>query len=264
MDLGLKGRSALVTGAGAGLGFGAARALIEEGANVALAARGEAALGKAVEMLAALGGGRAVGLTADVSVPGEPERVARDAEAAVGPLAILVANAGGPRAGTFFELSESDWQAAYQLTLMSAVRLCRAVLPGMLERRWGRIVFITSTSVKQPIDGLLLSNVFRPGVVGLAKTLAGEVARHGVTVNCVCPGPYETARIEELMESRARRAGTDVAEARRRYIEGVPVGRFGQPIELGRAIAFLASEEAAFVTGTSLSVDGGSVRGIFG
>jgi 3-oxoacyl-[acyl-carrier protein] reductase len=264
MDLGLAGRSALVTGASAGLGLGAARALVEEGANVAMVARDAERLQGATETLRAVGSGRVIGIAGDVGSPGEPERIVREAERKIGPLAILVANAGGPKAGSLLDLTETDWEAAYHLTLMSAVRLCRGALPGMLERRWGRIVFITSTSVKQPIDGLLLSNVFRPGVVGLAKTLANEVGRQGVTVNCVCPGPYETARIEELMESRARKAGTDAAEARRRYVEGVPAGRFGRPIELGRAIAFLASEEAAFVNGAALSVDGGSVRGIFG
>lgn len=264
MNLGLENKNALVTGASAGLGYGAARALVEKGANVVLAARDAQRLRSAVETLAALGRGRVIGLAGDVAVPGEPERLVREAERAIGPLTVLVANAGGPKPGSLLDLAEADWEAAYQMTLMSAVRLCRAALPGMIERRSGRIVFITSTSVKQPIDGLLLSNVFRPGVIGLAKTLANEVGRHGVTVNCVCPGPYETARIEELMESRAKKAGTDVAEARRRYVEGVPAGRFGQPIELGRAIAFLASEEAAFVNGASLSVDGGSVRGIFG
>jgi len=264
MDLGLAGKAALVTGASAGLGLGAARALVEEGAHVVLCARGEARLGQAVGELSRVGRGQAVGLVGDVSIPAEPERIVRDAERAVGPLAILVANAGGPRAGSLLDLGEADWEAAYHLTLMSAVRLCRAVVPGMRQRRWGRIVFITSTSVKQPIDGLLLSNVFRPGVVGLAKSVANELAPAGITVNCVCPGPYETDRIAELMQDRAARFGIDAAEARRRYLEGVPVGRFGVPIELGRAVAFLASGQAAFVTGSAWSVDGGSVRGIFG
>lgn len=264
MDLGLSGRSALVSGASAGLGYGAACALVEEGARVVVVARDTARLGEAVSQLANVGPGRVAGLTGDVARPGEPERIVREARDIVGPIDILVANAGGPRAGSLLDLSEADWESAYNLTLMSAVRLTREVVPGMIERRWGRIVYITSTTVKQPIDGLLLSNVFRPGVVGLAKSLATELGSRGITVNSVCPGPYETARIDELMEVRAQKAGTDVAEARRRYVEGVPAGRFGQPIELGRAIAFLASEEAAFVNGVSLSVDGGSVRGIFG
>ncbi len=161
-------------------------------------------------------------------------------------------------------MDDADWESAFRLTLMSAIRLTRAVLPGMIGRGSGRIVFVTSTSVKQPIDGLLLSNVFRPGVIGFAKSLANEVAGAGVTVNCVCPGPYNTERIDEVLAQRAAKAGIDMAEAKRRYLKGVPSGRFGEPIELGRMIAFLSSEQAAFVNGSSISVDGGSVRGIFG
>jgi len=264
MNLGLAGRSALVTGASAGLGFGAARALAEEGANVVLCARTEERLASAVQALSRLGQGKVVGVLGDVSVTSEPDRIARDAEKAVGPLSVLVANAGGPRTGSLRDLTDADWEAAFHLTLMSAVRLARAVIPGMIARNWGRLVFITSTSVKQPIDGLLLSNSFRPGVVGFAKSIASELARHRVTVNCVCPGPFDTDRIHEVMEIRARREGVDEAEATRRYLSSVPAGRFGDALELGRAIAFLASEQAAFITGVSLSVDGGSVRGLFG
>ncbi len=264
MDLGLTGRPALVTGASSGLGLGAAWALVEEGANVALCARGESRLAAAVEGLSRLGRGKAAGIVGDVASREGPERIVRDSERIMGPLSILVANAGGPRPGSWKDLADSDWEAAFQLTLMSAVRLARAALPGMIERGWGRIVFITSTSGKQPIDGLLLSNVFRPGVIGFAKSLANDVAGCGVTVNCVCPGPYNTERIEEVLSQRAVKAGIDMAESKRRYLAGVPAGRFGEPIELGRMIAFLSSEQAAFVNGCSISVDGGSVRGIFG
>jgi len=264
MDLGLEGKKALVTAASAGLGLGAARALAENGADVVICGRNEGRLAAAVAALSPIGPAKIVGLIGDVAVPGEPERLVRDAERAIGPLSILVVNAGGPRPGSILDLSEEEWTAAYHLTLMSAVRLARAALPGMVERRYGRIVFITSSSVKQPIDGLLLSNVFRAGVTGLAKTLAGEFGPAGITVNSVCPGPYETDRIGELLAVRAAKAGIDVDEERRRYVGGVPVGRFGQPIELGRAVAFLASDAAAFVNGAALSVDGGSVKGIFG
>jgi 3-oxoacyl-[acyl-carrier protein] reductase len=147
---------------------------------------------------------------------------------------------------------------------MSAVRLTQAVLPGMIQRGRGRIVYITSSSVKQPIDGLVLSNVYRPGICGLAKSLAGELGAVGVTVNCVCPGPYNTDRMVELLDAQAHRAGIEPEEARQRYLAGVPRGRFGEPIELGRVVAFLASNHADFITGVAWSVDGGSVRGIFG
>jgi len=264
MDLGLAGKTALVTGASAGLGFGVARALVEEGANVVVCARGEERLAESVQTLNEIGSGRAIGLVGDVSVPGQPERIIADAQRAVGPLYLLVANAGGPPPGVFLDLAEEQWERAYHLTLMSAVRLARAVVPGMKERRKGRIVFITSSSVKQPIDGLVLSNVFRPGVIGLAKSLADELAPFGITVNSVCPGPYRTDRITDLLKDRAQRAGVDFEEAKRRYLANVPAGRFGEPIELGRVVAFLASDQAAFVNGVAWSADGGSVRGLFG
>jgi 3-oxoacyl-[acyl-carrier protein] reductase len=264
MDLGLAGRSALVTAGSAGLGFASARALVEDGATVAICARGAERLAAAVESLRGTGKGNAVGFVGDVSNPDEPERIVREAERAIGPISILVVNAGGPRAGSILDLSEGDWTAAYHLTLMSAVRLARAALPGMLDRRDGRIVFITSTSVKQPIGDLLLSNVFRAGVTGLAKSLASEFGARGLRVNSVCPGPYETDRITEVMTARAEKAGTTVDEERRRHVAGVSAGRFGQPIEMGRVVAFLASDTASYINGSAISVDGGTVKGIFG
>lgn len=264
MDLALRGKAALVTGGSAGLGLGAARALCGEGATLAVCARTEGPLTVAVEDLNRTGPGNAIGIAGDVSHEGEPERIVHAAEESIGPLSILVANAGGPPPGRFLELSEDDWTTGYQRTLMSAVRLTRAVLPGMLERGYGRIVYITSSSVKQPIDGLVLSNVYRPGIAGMSKSLASELGGSGVTVNCVCPGPYDTERITELITAQARRAGIDFDVAKQSFLENVPAGRFGDPIELGRVIAFLASERAAFVTGVCWSVDGGSVRGLFG
>lgn len=264
MNLGLAGKRALVTGGSAGLGFGAARALAEEGADLVVCARDEDRLAAAVGEIAKAARGKVVGLAGDVSRPDEPARIVRDAERALGEIGILMANAGGPPAGSILDLDEEQWMIGYQRTLMSAVRLTREVIPGMVRRRWGRIIYITSTTVKQPIDGLLLSNVFRPGVAGLAKTIAAELGPHGITVNAVCPGPYETDRITELLTIRAEKAGISVEEERIRYLAGVPVGRFGHPIELGRTIAFLASEQASFVTGCSWSVDGGSIRGIHG
>lgn len=264
MQLGLAGKGALVTGASAGLGLAAARALVEEGADVVLCSRGEERLAAAVEDLTRLGRGKAIGVVGDVSVAADVQRIVADATRAVGPLSILVSNAGGPRPAPFLEVEDAEWDRACQLILMSAVRLARAVVPGMTQRRAGRIVFLTSTSVKQPIDGLVLSNIFRPAVVGLAKSLACELAAHGITVNCVCPGPFRTERITELMEDRSRRSGTTVEEQMKRHLSGVPAGRLGEPVELGRAIAFLCSDAAAYINGTALSVDGGSVRGLFG
>ena len=264
MKLGIAGRGALVTGGSAGLGFGTARALVEEGANIVICGRDEVRLERAVAELNGVGSGAATGIVGDLSIPEEPARIVAAAVRALGRVSILVANAGGPAAGSILDLEEEAWQRAYQLTLMSAVRLTREVLPSMIEARWGRIIYITSSTAKQPIDGLLLSNVFRPGVTGLAKTLAGEYGPQGITINSVCPGPFATDRITELMEIRARKAGITVDEETRRYLSSVPAGRLGQPIELGRAIAFLASEQGAYISGVALSVDGGSLRGIHG
>ncbi|MDM7914845.1 MAG: SDR family oxidoreductase, partial [Candidatus Eisenbacteria bacterium] len=237
----------------------------EEGASVAICGRDRERLDRAGEALARLaGGGRIARIAGDLALPEEPGRIVREAEEQLGGLSILVVNAGGPPSGSLLDLPESAWERAVQLTLMSAVRLTRAALPGMLDRGYGRVVYITSSTVKQPLSRLILSNVLRPGIVALAKTLAEEYATSGVTLNCVCPGPYRTERIEDLMRDRAAAAGISVEEATRRYLDAVPMKRLGDPSELGRVIAFLASDAASFVTGVSWSVDGGQIQGIFG
>ena len=245
MDLGISGRVALVTGASRGLGFAAARALADEGCRVAVTARDSDRLAAAAETIGA------VPVAADMSDPTGPEAAVAQTVTALGRVDILVANAGGPRPGGFGEVGEADWAAAVETNLLGTVRLIRAALPGMRDRRWGRIVTITSRTVREAIDGLVLSNATRAGVAGVVRSLAREVAAEGILVNNVLPGAFHTERLSEIY-------GSDDAVAARG--EDTPMGRIGRPEELGAVIAFLASERASFVTGTSILVDGGEAR----
>ena len=252
MDLGLNGKIALVTGASKGIGLAVAQALAAEGARVALVARDGATLESAVAGIAQAGG-EAVAIKGDVSRLADVERVAAETRRRLGDPAVLVANAGGPPAGVPTELDEAAWAAAVELTLMSSVRLAREVLPAMRRARWGRIVNITSLSVKEPILNLTLSNALRSGVTAFAKSLAQEVAAEGVTVNNVGPGYTATERLSELFQDEA---------GKRALIERIPARRLGEPSEVAAAIAFLASAQAGYITGQTLIVDGGAVKGL--
>jgi len=258
MDLGLRGKVALVTAGSKGMGRACALGLAAEGARVAICARGEADLRSAAEEIRARAGTEALALPADVTRAGDVERLVAATREKLGPVDILVANAGGPPRGTFGELADEQWVGAFELSLLSTVRLIRAVLPEMRQRKWGRILTIQSSSVKQPIPGLLLSNAVRPGVAGLMKTLAAEVGRDGVLVNTVCPGRILTDRF--LSGAAAQKL------SREQYLERqsaeIPLGRIGTPEEFASVVVFLASERASYVTGVALQVDGGLVRGL--
>ncbi|HEY7612963.1 MAG TPA: SDR family oxidoreductase [Gemmatimonadales bacterium] len=259
MDLGLKGRVALVTGASSGLGLAIARELAQEGAAVALVARRKEELERQAAGIGATTSGRAVAIVADLRERDAPVRVAAEAERAFGPVDILVANAGGPPSTVFATTREEQYAAALELNLMASIRLAHACVPGMRERRWGRVIFLTSMAAKQPMAGLLLSNTARSGLLGFAKTLATEVARDNVLVNTVLPGHFDTARATELAQVRAEREGRDLEQVLRERAAGVPLGRAGEPRELAAVVAFLASDRATFLTGTAIQVDGGQI-----
>jgi 3-oxoacyl-[acyl-carrier protein] reductase len=250
MDLGIAGRCAAVAGASGGLGLACAQALAADGVRVVLCGR-DAARAEAAAHDIRDAGGDVVGLAADVStVDGAAGFVARAVDA-LGRLDIVVANAGGPPAGTFASTDVDAYLPALELNLLSTVAMCKAAVPGMVERGWGRIVAITSLAVRQPAASLILSNTARAGATGFLKTLAREVARHGVTVNSVQPGSHDTDRLRELH-------GGDLSGA----AAANPAGTVGDPADFGAAVAFLCSEQARFITGVALPVDGGAFAGL--
>ncbi len=260
MELGIDGKIALVAAASQGLGRATAARLAREGATVVICARRAGVLG---EVAAAInddcGREAALAVAGDLTDPADIRRIA-ETVAGHGGADILVNNAGGPPPGYFDDLDDDDWRRAYELTLMSAVRLTRAVLPEMRRKRWGRIVNLTSSSVKQPIGQLLLSNSLRLGVIGWAKSLANELAGDNVLVNNVCTGWTRTDRVTQLLESRADADGIAAADVENSIVAGIPLGRLGRAEEIADTVAFLASERASFITGVSLTVDGGAVQ----
>lgn len=261
MDLGLRDRVALVAAGSKGLGRAIAGELAAEGARVAICARGREALDTAVAEITAAGG-RAAGFQADVADAAQLAGLVTAVEQALGPIDILVTNSGGPRSGKFESMSPDDWDHATRVLLTSAVSLTRAVLPGMRARRWGRILTVTSIAAKQPVDGLMLSNSLRAAVMGFARTLANEVAADGVTVNNLMPGYTRTQRVVDLANQLAASTGTTPEAAYGKWEAEIPMRRLGEPREFAALAAFLASERAAYITGQSIAVDGGWIKGL--
>ncbi len=262
MDFGLNQRVALVTGASSGLGLAIARALAAEGCAVAMVARRRELLEREARRIIADSKGRALPLVADVTRPEEVAHVTSQAAALLGPIDILVANAGGPPSTTFATTTDEQLQAALELNLLSSIRMTRAVVPGMRERRWGRVIFVSSMAAKQPLGGLLLSNTARAGLLGFAKTIANECAPDNVLVNTVLPGHFDTDRATELAKMRSAREGRPFEEILRSRASSIPIGRSGRPEEFAAAVAFLASERASFITGVALQIDGGQIAGL--
>lgn len=262
MELGIKGKVALVTASSQGLGRAAASALAREGARVALCSRDTAAVRAAAEEIAGETGAETEAFTTDVSDPEGIRRLVAGVMERFGALHILVNNAGGPPAGPIDRLTDEEWEKGFRLTMMSMVRLTRAVLPGMKEQRWGRVISLVSLAAKQPIDDLLMSSTLRPGILGISKVLATQYGRHGVTVNTVCPGYVLTKRMEDLGRVRSKERNITMEQYLTESAAAIPAGRLGRPEEIGDVVAFLASERASFINGANLLVDGGQARGI--
>lgn len=262
MDLGLAGRVAVVAAASKGLGRAIAFELANEGASVVMCARGADTLEAARADIAAATGAEVRAVVADLAVREQIDRVARAALDAHGRVDILVTNAGGPPAGVFEKHDWDTWERAVHLTLRSAVELTRALLPGMRERKWGRIINVTSIAVKQPVDNLILSNSVRSAVTGFARTLANEVATDGVTVNNILPGYTRTERVEQLAEATAAKEGVAQRDILARFEREIPMRRLGEPNEFAALAAFLASERASYITGQSIAVDGGWIKSL--
>jgi 3-oxoacyl-[acyl-carrier protein] reductase len=261
MELGLRNRVAIVAAASRGLGRACALELAREGATVVICARDIAQLSATASEINAATGVKVLPLQVDLTDADQIGFLADETLGRFGRIDVLVTNNGGPPVGYFDDMDDEAWLAGHQLTLLSAVRLIRAVLPAMRAQQWGRIINITSVSVKQPIDSLLLSNVYRPGVVGLAKTLSTQVAAEGITINNVAPGYTRTDRVLELAQARAAKEGKTVDEVVAETAAAWPMKRMGEPEELAALVAFLASERAGYITGTTIAVDGGSVKG---
>lgn len=262
MDLGLKNKVAIVAAASQGLGKAVAAELAREGARVAICARDAATLESTAEEIRKATSAEVLAQALDVTdQPAVAAFVAAVAER-WGRVDICVTNAGGPPAKKFLEISLDEWRRAVELTLLSAVYFAREVLPRMQQQRWGRLVTITSMSVKQPVDGLLLSNSIRAAVTGLARTLANEFGAHGVTVNNVCPGYTLTDRLTELADKQARDAGVAREKIYERWAAQIPLGRLAQPEEFAALVAFLCSERASYINGATIAVDGGWVRSL--
>ena len=263
MDLGLKQRVALVAASSQGLGKAVAMGLAKEGARLSLCARTESTLTAAADEIHRATGAEIMTRALDVTNYEQVRQFVADTVAQYGQLDICVANAGGPPAKSFAETTLEDWRRAADLNLMSTVYFAKETLPVMQSRRWGRFIAITSMTVKQPVDGLILSNSVRSGVSGLIKTLANEYGPYNVLVNNVCPGYTATARLIDLAERMAEKEGVDVARIEQRWASQAPLGRVGRPEEFADVVVFLASERASYVTGVSLAIDGGIVKGLY-
>ncbi|MEX0875778.1 MAG: SDR family oxidoreductase [Actinomycetota bacterium] len=253
MDLGLTGKAALVTGATSGLGLASARALAAEGASVAISGRrGDVAQSEAAALP------NAIGLEGELMDPDTPARLVDATIEAFGRIDILVGSTGGPTPGTALETEAEAYGTALDLLVKPMVRLARLVVPHMRSSGWGRIVFVTSVAVREPVPMLTLSNSVRMAVHGFAKTLARQVAGDSITVNCVLPGRIATDRVATLDRSAAEASGRSIEDVRAAAARAIPTGRYGQPEEFGSVVAFLCSERSSYVTGASIPVDGGS------
>jgi len=262
MDLGLRNKVALVAAASQGLGKASAMSLAQEGARLVICSRNEQSIRKTAEEIRAKTGATVVPVVADVSKNEDITTFVQTAIREFGTVHVLVNNAGGPPTGHILKVSDEEWAKGVQLTLMSVIRCIREVLPYMEKQQWGRIVSIVSIAAKQPINELLISSTLRPGILGLTKVLSNQYAKDNITVNTICPGLILTNRQKELSASRASEKSMTMEEYLADSAKAIPTGRLGRPEEIGDVVTFLASEQAGYINGVNLLVDGGSARGI--
>ncbi len=263
MELGLKGKVALVTASSKGIGLGTAKVLATEGMKVAISSRRAAELEQARGKLAAETGSKIIAVPADMTVREDLERLVETTSKKLGGVDVLVYNAGPPKAGTFGELTYADWEEATKLLLLSAVTLTQAVVPHMKAKGWGRLIFITSFTLKQPVANLVLSNTVRLGIAGLSKSLSRELAPQGITSNVIVQGYVRTDRMLHIVEDRAAKAGATIEETYKEMAKSIPLGRYAEPEEVGSLAAFIASEKGAYLNGGVFAIDGGLVTSVF-
>jgi 3-oxoacyl-[acyl-carrier protein] reductase len=262
MDLGLKDKVALVAGGSQGLGKAVAKELAREGAQVAICALEDQSLPQAKNEIAGECGSEVLAIGADLTDTEQARYCVRQTIERFGRVDILVNNAGGPPGSDFLEIDDDLWEYGFRLNLLSTIILTREVLPLMKQKKWGRIINMTSISVKQPIDGLILSNTIRSGVIGLAKTLSTELAPFNITVNSVCPGYTLTDRVSNLARATAQKEGSTAEAVIKRWESSIPMGRLGTPEEFAALVVFLASARSSYITGAAIQIDGGWYRGI--
>ncbi|HLW48748.1 MAG TPA: SDR family oxidoreductase [bacterium] len=260
MRIDLSGRVAVVSGASAGIGRAIAHGFADAGADVVIGSRREDAIARAADEIAGATRRTVVPVTADVAAPAGVDRLLEAARTRFGRLDILVANAGGPPAGSGLTLTDAQWEQAFNQNLMSAVRLIRGAVPLMRANRWGRILTVITSGVKVPIPQLILSNVFRSGVVAYTKTLSFELAPHNILVNNLAPGRIDTDRVRWLDAARAKETGRSVEDIVKESVAAIPLGRYGEPREFAALAVFLASEAASYITGQTICIDGGQTR----
>ena len=260
MDLSIKGKNAIVCASSQGLGKSAAVDLAKEGVNLAICSRNKDKINLVKEEIEQTSDVKVVAIETDLSSEKDISALFQEAKKELKTIDILINNNGGPPPSTFEELTDEDWQKTFNSTMMSAIRLSKLVLPDMKKNKWGRIINISSVSVKTPVNGLFLSNSIRMGVLGWAKALSDEVAPHGITVNSVCPGTTKTERIEQILNAQSESSGKDKSEIEEAMANSIPMLRIGEASDLSALITFLASEKASYMTGLAVQVDGGSAR----
>jgi len=263
MNFELSGKKALVCGASRGIGRAIARELLVEGAELFIVARDDEVLSLTARELKSETGRNVITQACDLSRLEEREKLISSVEARLGRVDVLIHNSGGPKPSAVEETPLDSWESGYRLLFESVSHLNAAFIPAMKENRWGRIVAVTSLSVMEPISGLSISNAMRSAVTAMLKTLADEVAAFNVTVNCVAPGAIETDRLVDLMNARIAKSGQDEAAYRKEYLKAIPAGRLGSPAEFAAVVAFLCSQRASYVTGSTICVDGGKRRSTY-